>query len=476
MKRNIIKSLIIVLIGLMSIYFGYLVTKLNILPSKYFVPFIAILVTLNLIAGICLLVKKIWPKVISVICYIILILVSIIGIKYSSETVKFLDESFNNNNKEITTYSVLVKTTSSYKSLNDLKDKKLGYLSTDPQTDEYLKIVSKKIVTTNTPYEDLFTLYENFMNESVDSIVLDEAYLDVLAEEDNELDNKVRELFRFDIEKEIIKENVKVKELVPFNVYISGSDSRSAQIYNKSRSDVNMILTINPKNRTILMTSIPRDYYVQVHGQTGLKDKLTHAGIYGIDVSRQTVEDLFDIKIDYSIKLGFNSVVTLVDLVGGVDIDSDRTFNSYHIPGWVVNKGINHMNGREALAYARERYAYRTGDRHRIQNQQQVLEATMKKIMVNKSILLKYDSLLTSLSALYRTDIPKEVVTSLVKMQLDDMSTWKFTSQTVSGSDASLPTHTAPSKKRYVMIPYEKDVKRATKTINETLKIEEESV
>jgi LCP family protein required for cell wall assembly len=206
-----------------------------------------------------------------------------------------------------------------------------------------------------------------------------------------------------------------------------------------------------------------------VHGQTGLKDKLTHAGIYGLDTSRKTVEDLFNIKIDYSIKIGFKSVVELVDLVGGVDIDSDTEFDSYHMKGWHVKKGINHMDGKKALAYARERYAYRTGDRHRIQNQEQVLEAVLKKLSKSKTLLTKYEKILDSISKFYKTTIPKEYITLLIKDQLTDMEEWEIENMTVSGSDLVTNTHTSPKLKRYVMVPYEKDVKKVTERINEIL-------
>ena len=167
------------------------------------------------------------------------------------------------------------------------------------------------------------------------------------------------------------------------------------------------------------MTSFPRDYYVSIHNHKGLKDKLTHCGIYGLEISKQTIEDLLNIKIDYSIKINFNGVIKIVDIVDGVDIYSDQTFYTWVIPEWQVQKGMNHMNGEQALAYARERHAYASGDRHRISNQQQVLEAVLKKAMTNKRLLISHDDLLTSLNNLYYTDIPKELITLLVKEQLN---------------------------------------------------------
>ena len=479
--KKVLPILKYVVIIIMIIISGLLiknVTDLNMLPTKYFVIFLITLILLNVLGAVLLILKKTWTKIVGCIIYLLLLIASIIGIFSLGDINSFLNKAFSNNTVEISTYKVVTLKDSNLEKIEDLAEKSLGYLSNDDLSDEVLKNVSEKAKVDLKAYEDFYNIYTDFVNKKIDSMVIDEVYLDILSDEFESIydcedtcsfadDYKVLYTFEIKTDKDI--ENNHVDELKPFSIFISGSDARSKVIYNKSRSDVNMILTINPNTKTVLMTTIPRDYYVQVHGQTGLKDKLTHAGIYGVDISRQTVEDLFDIDIAYSIKVGFSSVVKLVDLVGGVDIESDITFNSYHKKGWVVKKGINHMDGEKALAYARERYAYRSGDRHRVLNQQQVLEAVMKKVMTNRTMLLKYNELLNSLSELYRTDMPKDVVTLLVKEQLENMTSWKFESQTVSGSDASLPTHTAPKSKRYVMIPFDKDVKRAHDKILEIM-------
>ena len=479
--KKILPILKYVVIIVMLILSGVLiknVTDLNMLPTKYYVILLIVIILFNILGAWLLIIKKTWTKIVGGIIYLLLFIVSVAGIFSLGDLNSFLNKAFSNNTVEINTYNVVVMKTSKYEKIEDLDDKKLGYLSNDEHKDDVLKNVSEKVKTDLKDYEDFYNIYTDFINDKIDAMVIDTVYLDILSDEFGTIYDCIdycsfaddyRVLYSFEIktEKEVTKE--KVNELKPFNIFISGSDAHSNIIYNKSRSDVNMILTINPNTKTVLMTTIPRDYYVQVHGQTGLKDKLTHAGIYGVDISRQTVEDLFDIDISYSIKVGFPSVVKLVDLVGGVDIESDITFNSYHMKGWTVKKGINHMDGEHALAYARERYAYASGDRHRVLNQQQVLEAVMKKVMTNRTMLLKYNELLNSLSELYRTDMPKDIVTMLVKDQLENMSSWKFESQTVSGADASSPTHTAPNSKRYVMVPYDKDVKRAHDKILEIM-------
>lgn len=468
MKKLLKIVTILFFLGL-SGFLLFIMKEINIIPDKYLIILVGIYAVLNIIGIVSTLIKKGWTKVFSVISYGVILVTSLVGISYGLSTLDFLNKSFNNQNEEISQYNIVVLKSSDITKSSQLKEKIVGYLSTDSK-DLVLKELKKIVDTDTKETDDLYELYDMLFDKEVAAIVLNQAYLDDLSDEDIEKYESIKVIDSFDISEKIETKDEKDAELKPMNIYLSGSDSRSKTIQNKSRSDVNMVITINPDTKTVLLTSIPRDYYVQVHGKTGLKDKLTHAGIYGIDVSKQTVEDLFSIDIAYSIKVGMNAVEEIVDLVGGVDIDSDIAFNSYHIKGWHVKKGINHMNGAQALAYSRERYAYSSGDRHRVLNQQQVLEAVLKKVMSDKSILTKYDKLLESFSNLYRTDIPKKVITDLVKQQLDDMATWKFENNSVSGSDASSATYTAPNSKRYVMIPYEKDVTDAHNKIENVLK------
>ena len=466
-KFNFIRIPLILVNLIVSILLVLDINKLDILPTKYFLIVIFILGFINLLAIILLFLKNKITRAIGIIISILLIALSVIGLNYTGDTNRFLNSAFNNNVVETSTYNVIVLKDSEINKLEDLTDKTLGYLKEEKNP---IELLNNSVSTVSTEYEDLYELYDLLVSKDLDCILIDEAYIDVLAEDYQDVNEKIKIVYTFNLETKIEKTTEETANLVrPINIYISGSDSRSSNISNKSRSDVNMIVTINPNTHKILLTSIPRDYYVQVHGQTGLKDKLTHSGIYGLEVSTKTMEDLFDVEIDYSVKIGMNAVEEVVDMVGGIEVYSDKTFNSYHLAGWVVQEGINKMDGQKALAYARERYAYASGDRHRIQNQQQVLEAVLKKVLSDKSLLLKYDDLLESLGNLYRTDIPRDVITAFVKDQLDTMSTWTFETQWVDGKGASLPTHTAPKYKRYVMIPYEEDVQEASLKIKATL-------
>ena len=462
---KLIKSISAIIISLMSIYCYKLINDMNIIPNKYLYIFLGILITLNILGLIFMLLKKKIFSIFSIIIYLLIFIISILGIWYSSNTINYLDKSFSNNNVEVRQYNVLVLKKSEYKKIDDLISKKIGYVSIEGSTNDYLSSLKNRIEA-DYQEENINKLYNDFMNKKISAIVIENSYLDMLEEEFNNFKSSTRIIYSYDIENKNKSVSREVKELSSFNVYISGSDSRSNSVVANSRSDVNMIASINPDTNTILLTSIPRDYYVQLHGTSGIKDKLTHAGIYGVDMSRETLEDLFNIKIDYSIKVSMSSIVKLVDLIDGIDIYSDTTFNSYHIKGWTVNKGMNHMNGNQALAYARERYAYSNGDVHRVQNQQQVLAAVLEKIMNDKSILLKYDSLLNSFSDLYRTDIPKDLIALLVKNQLNNMKSIKVERQYVDGVGSMSETYSMPGVKLYVMNPNMSSVILASNRIN----------
>lgn len=489
-KISIIKIIIIGIVSLLSIFLIGNVATLDLIPSKYLFLIIGAIIVINLLADACLLVKKKWTKIISVILYIPLIVVSIIGTKYLSSTNDFFDKAFDNYKTEIIHYNVIVKVNDSYNSLKDLKNKDIAYFTFYDDIDTMLNEVKKEYKNANfKPHDDIYDTFVNFFANQVTSIIVDDGYFEEMKDTYPDLDDKVRIIYTYSIETKVKENNEettttkasneettttrksysKINKGESINIYISGSDSRKKTLPSKTRSDVNMVLSINPKTKTILMTSIPRDYYVWVYGKTGLKDKLTHAGIYGLNVSKRTVENLFDIDIDYAVKVGMPAVVELVDLVGGIEVYSDTEFDSYHMKGWHVNKGMNSMDGEHALAYARERYAYASGDRHRVKNQQQVLEATFKKLASDASILLKYEELLSSLKNLYMTDMPRSVISKYVKMQLDDMASWKFISQSVDGKGKMTATYTAPKSKRYVMVPNESSVEKARNKMKEVL-------
>ena len=464
---SIFKIILLVLTVILNIFLIKEIYSLNMIPNKYMLVTLLIYIIVLLINIIFLLSKKLILNILSILVLILLIIISIFGINYSNKLNNFFNKT--SNKIIINDYSVVVLKNSNYNKLKDIKDKDLGVISLDENKDSIINKIKSKVDINIKEYNDINKLYEDLNNKEIDSIILSDGFLQILEDNYEDIDNNIKIIYNFKIKNKIENNNNKIDELKPINVLISGSDSRSGQILTLTRSDVNMIMTIDPKNHKILLTSIPRDYYVQLHGTTGLKDKLTHAGIYGIDMSKETLEDVFNIKIDYTVKVGFNSVIQIVDLIGGIDVESDLDFTTSGRDGGAVRthivKGNNHLNGAQALSYARERYAYLEGDNHRVQNQQQVLEAIINKISTNKSLLLNSSELLESFSNLYRTDIPNEYIQLVIKEQINNMSSWSIERQQVSGEGAMLETYSMPGRRLWVMIPDYNSVEEARQNI-----------
>ena len=250
----------------------------------------------------------------------------------------------------------------------------------------------------------------------------------------------------------------------PFNLYISGIDSRNG-IEETARSDVNMIVTVNPQNREILLTSMPRDSYVHLH-MNGELDKLTHTGIYGIDETIQTVEDWMGIEIDYYARVDFQMLVNLVNAIGGIDVYSDYAFKSA-VTDWTYEKGWNHCTGKKALYFARERKAFKGKDQQRIKNQQIVLKAIFKKITSSKTLLLNYGDILKAVDGEMQTDMPMSMISELVRNQLETGDEWTIKRQTVKGKmDQKGTWSMGPNRPLDVCIINEESLNKCVDRIN----------
>ncbi len=469
----IVRAAIALITLLFSIYCIKVIHSLDMLPTKILVIFIVVYLILNILNIVGLLLNKLKLNIASISFSILLILLSALGIKHGTNIANFMNSAFNNDGIEVTAYNIAVLKSSNYNELSDLENKTIAFSIVDEKKEDYVNTISSKITAELKAYDNPLEFYEDLLKKKVDAIIVTDGFMQILEEEYEDVYDKIKVIYNFEMEKpvEVEPEPEKKEEfkLTPVSILISGSDSRTGIVVDKTRSDVNMIVTINPDTHKILLTSIPRDYYVQLHGTTGVKDKLTNSGIYGIKKTKQTIEDLFGIKINYTLKVGFKSVIKIVDLVGGVDIYSDTAFQSHCKDGGAesvkVKVGMNHFNGAQALSYARERYAYRNGDHHRIKNQQQVLEAVIKKISNDKSILLKYDQVLESLKDAYKTNIPSKYISLIVKEQIDEMPSWKIETQQVTGGGYMRETYSAPGKMRSVVIPDMNSVKKATKNI-----------
>lgn len=242
-----------------------------------------------------------------------------------------------------------------------------------------------------------------------------------------------------------------------FKIYISGIDSRNG-LTDSSLSDVNIIATINPDTKQVLLVSTPRDYYVPLSISDGVPDKLTHAGTYGVEVSRDTLEMLYDTEIDYYFRIDFQGFESVIDALGGITVISDYEFDSQNITGYHFNEGENYLNGEEALVFARERYAFAEGDRQRGNNQMAVIKGVMNKVMED-GLFKNALTLLKEMDGSYETDVPITKMISIAGSLLGDESL-KLTSYAVDGTGASEVTYSG-GVEAYVMIPDQATVDQA---------------
>ena len=237
----------------------------------------------------------------------------------------------------------------------------------------------------------------------------------------------------------------------PFIMYISGSDTRAYRL-SRGNSDVNILVVVNPKTKQILMVNTPRDYYIPNPAGDGALDKLTHCGIYSIDCSIQALSDLYGIEVDYYSQINFTGFERLVDAVGGVVVNSPVGFTVGDV---TINKGLNYLGGKEALVFARDRHHMPGGDNGRGQNQMKVIEAIIEKATSGTTIITNYAQILESLQGLFVTSMEMEEISSLVRMQLDDMAEWNIQRYAVTGENGRAITYSIPGL--YASVMYQDD-------------------
>ena len=263
--------------------------------------------------------------------------------------------------------------------------------------------------------------------------------------------------------------NAEAKKITkePFVVYLSGVDTRG-DLTEKARSDVNILAAVNPVTKQVVLINTPRDYYVDLAG-TNSKDKLTHAGLYGVQTSMDTLGNLYGVDVQHYIRINFAGFINIVDALGGVDVYSDQAFTSVGSPGYydptTFVEGWNHLDGKAALAFARERHAFKTGDVQRGINQMKVIDAMLNKIK-SPALLMGFSKIMDSAADCFVTSLSQNQISALVRMQLSDFAEWNIESYTVTGSSgSSTKCYSAKGQKLYVMKPDENSVAKAKEMI-----------
>ena len=468
--RGGLKVVYCILLAAQAITNGLLLValaKLNLLQSWQFFAVLIVLIGIFCFNLYKLVISKRAGLIVKIVCAIIaiaLIVAGSFGYKYARQTINFV-EQVTGAHYETQTYQVRVLKNSSYKEVSQLSRQHIGLLDTNPNLSNTQKALKNAVDFKAKKYSEIGSMIAAIYDFDVAAIVINQSYLGFLEEADNKFVDESTSIYEFEVRMDAPDNRKPVNVTTePFILYISGSDSRGA-ITETARSDVNILAVVNPKDFKILLVSIPRDYYVQLHGTTGTKDKLTHAGIYGIDMSKTTIEDLLDIKINYTIKVGFTTLTKVVDAVDGIDIYSDTAFKRGNC---TFVQGNQHLNSECALLYARERYSYSSGDRHRGQNQQQIITALIAKIS-DPHYLVRYSKILESAQDSFESSLSFDEITSFARYQLSELRAWKVESISLDGTGAMMPTYSMGAQLLYVMQPNVNTITNAQKKINDYL-------
>lgn len=450
---------------------------LNLLPFKLIVLISAVFIILALIVTLMMnfKAKKFFSRLLLGLISLCMCVAFAYGNYFIYKTKDTFDVVTSLADKRAITTSIIALKDSNITSKADLKNKKIGTIvEMDKEaTNRTLKALKKDEVKYSTSdYSNLDDLVNALYDGSVNAICLNEKYRDVLHE--------TEEYFTFNTITNVAYQNVHYVEKAAsenesdpvrnitkdaFTVLVSGNDSYGSLQDSNTRSDANMLLTVNPKTGTILMTSIPRDYYVNLVCPKGdenacpeeSKDKLTHTGLLGIKSTEKSIENALGIKINYNVRINFSSVVNLVDALDGIDLDikegeeCDILYANMQ-PGLSVGK--HHVDGETALAFARERHAYLNGDNQRVKNQQKVFKAIFNRI-VSPKMITNYGKFMDALAVAFDTNISADEMSDFIKYELGSMPKWKFESYSISGDPGNEFCYLAQT---YASITYENEL------------------
>ncbi len=452
-KRLISKFMTIFMIISLALLI-FQIIKLNLLPAKLIVLISLVMIILCLIIILIFhfKAKKFLPRILAGF----VALCMCVGLAYGNYFIYKTDDTFDVvtslADSKATMTSIVVLKSSSIKKEKDLKGKTIGtILDMDKvATKRMLKdLDSDNIKYKTKDYSTLDDMMEAFYAGEVDAICLNEKYRDILHESEA--------YFNFQTDSRVVHQNVHYTKVEKndnpsdpvndiskdaFTVLVSGNDSYGTLQDSNTRSDANLLLTVNPKTGTILMTSIPRDYYVELvcpeddpelACPEGSSDKLTHSGLMGVKSTEETIEKALGIKINYNVRINFSSVVNLVDALDGIDLDIKKgeevdIFYVNSQPGLSVGK--HHVDGETALAFARERHAYLDGDNQRVRNQQKVFKAIFKHIVSSKMIT-NYGKFMDALAVAFDTNLSGDEISNFVKYELNNMPDWKIESYAI---------------------------------------------
>ncbi len=444
-KILISRRLLLVITLLAAVFFCFVAYELSILPLKYFIPMVIIIFLVTFLLyrlskdrDHCHPVRVTIIKLLNVVLAIVLVIGSLSFMKGSH----FISD-ITGGSEEIIEMDVVVLKDSSYQSIQDLKEQSFGAAHGDAvnvnKTEAMIEDDIGDIDVTS--YQSNTELVQALLNHDIEAMIVKDVDLDSFDSIEDNFHEKIRIIQKYSIKLASVKANSAKVTQEPFIVFISGRD-KEGPISTFSLSDVNMIATINPTTKQVLLISIPRDYYVDIEGIDGVvgKDKLTHSAKGGIEATIKTVENLMDIDMNYYAKFNFTSFMNVIDALGGIEVTvpkydvigrDDGVFTT-RLDKYTIAPGKQTFDSKHALSFVRERYAFVDGDEVRGKNQMLMLKAIIKKCC-SPSIITRMDSVFESLSDSFETNLSASEIKSLINMQINDMASWDVQSYRLTG-------------------------------------------
>ncbi|HEL1632450.1 LCP family protein [Streptococcus suis] len=452
-KSSKLKLVNFALLGLYAITLClFLVTmyRYNILDFRYLNYIVTLLlVGVAVLTGLLMWRKK--ARIFTALLLVFSLVITSVGIYGMQEVVKFSTRLNSNSTFSEYEMSILVPANSDIRDVRQLTSI-LAPAEYDQDNitallDDISKMESAQLVTN--PSTSYLTAYQSMLNGESQAMVFNGVFTNILENEDPDFSSKVKKIYSFKVTQTVETATEQVSG-DSFNIYISGIDTYGP-ISSVSRSDVNIIMTVNRATHKILLTTTPRDSYVAIaDGGQNQYDKLTHAGIYGVNASVHTLENLYGIDISNYIRLNFTSFLQLIDLVGGIDVENTQEFTSLH-GNYYFPVGQVHLNAEQALGFVRERYSLEGGDNDRGQNQEKVIAALIKKLS-SPDNLANYQAILTGLEGSIQTDLSLETIMGLVNTQLESGTQFTVESQALTGTGRSdLSSYAMPGSQLYMM-------------------------
>ncbi|MCS4487696.1 LCP family glycopolymer transferase CpsA [Streptococcus sciuri] len=467
---TIINSVLVAICGGLSFYTIYAMYSYHFLAFRYINVLLTTLLLGALVVSLILILLKRAKKITTTLLAIVLVVT--FSIIFAFRSAINLGESLNKSTfySEVE-MSVVVPKDSSITSIDQVKTVEAPTSSDSENIAALIKQVKtdKGIDLQTTTVDSYQKAYTNLMEGSSQAMVLNSAYSSLLELQDKDFSSNLKTLYTYKVKK-ATKSSAVSTDKDSFNIYVSGIDTYGS-ISTVSRSDVNIIMTVNLKTHKILLTTTPRDSYVQIpDGGNNQYDKLTHAGIYGVDTSRKTLENLYGITIDYYVRLNFTSFLKLIDEIGGITVYNDQAFTSYTNKNYSFGVGNVTLNSEGALAFVRERYSLENGDNDRGKNQEKVISAIVNKL-VSFNSLTKLSAIVSNLQDSIQTNMPLSDIMEIANSQLSSDDKFTVASQAVSGtgSTGQLTSYAMPSASLYMMQLNQDSIDKAKAAINATL-------